>query len=391
MAETGPQEGEPRLTFRERTIALRSGLNPSTTDAERVQGYVLLKDGNRWVIVPPASHAQGNTRPSEFDAGICEGHFIQPHLVGTRLEWGAWDSCKSTAEPNDLYVHELKVSLRQQNPGFMRPWHMTRTLNSRTSERYSRAITVHGDDSCADRKRSQFPRPRMAQGARHLLQSRRVPRSKRPPWRAFRMIDHPAIAFRSALDAFRTARDSLVAVMEWCHHENVSSGRDAASVAVDYQISLHWAEALTSGGSPAAPEELLLAHDLALASFACELTADPDARTNVVCTRVLTGHSLQITSPPEVDDAFIRRWTSRAATEGLDVQWNRGEFSMPDVVALRERLVAGAGGPAVEVSSVRGQPTHALFQIAGSERDRDDWVQGANWPSWAELLTSPQQ
>lgn len=91
-----------------------------------------------------------------YSAGICAGYFINPRMVAGKLEWGAWDSCSSTASPNDLYVHELKVTFRQQNPGLMRPWYVKRTVTSPTSQRFNRAITVHVTSNCDDTNSHNF-------------------------------------------------------------------------------------------------------------------------------------------------------------------------------------------------------------------------------------------
>lgn len=131
----------------------RDGINISSANVESRGGYTFLQDGSRWAII----HSGSSTGKSDIDAGICTGSFFTPAMVAGKIEWGASDSCKSTAAPNDLYQHYITVNLRQGNTDVMTLGRMySKRWATSPNSRYSRVASVHVTLSCDNTTKHHF-------------------------------------------------------------------------------------------------------------------------------------------------------------------------------------------------------------------------------------------
>ncbi len=135
------------------------GIDPRQASIQTNGGYLLAVEGPDWAILAsPNTPSSGvSTLSADFDAGLCSGRFTLPAKIAGKLEWGASDSCSSTAAPNDLYQQYIKVSLRQGNTDV---WSLGRMYTKRTvtstNSRYSRVATVHQTSDCDDTNQHHF-------------------------------------------------------------------------------------------------------------------------------------------------------------------------------------------------------------------------------------------
>ena len=101
------------------SAAYDAGIDVNGAQIESHDGYTMISENGSWVIgfsANPTKSSMVSSRAS-FDAGICTGKFHPVMVIKNRLEWGAQTSCVSTASPNDLYRHSLRIELSQRNEG----------------------------------------------------------------------------------------------------------------------------------------------------------------------------------------------------------------------------------------------------------------------------------
>ena len=101
------------------SAAYEAGIDVDGARIESHDGYTMVSEDGSWIIGPSGNPKQSSisSNRSSFDAGICTGKFHPVMVIKNRLEWGAQTSCVSTASPNDLYRHSLRIELRQRNEG----------------------------------------------------------------------------------------------------------------------------------------------------------------------------------------------------------------------------------------------------------------------------------
>lgn len=147
------------LSHNNQVALARLGIDPQKASIQSQRGYILAVQAERWVIIPSAADTKpGIVSPSAaFDAGLCEGEFKGPAMVGNNIIWGAYDSCKSTASPNDLYQHFLEVDLRQGNTDVLSFGHMYIKRSARSlNGPFSAHANVYIDERCDDTNKHHF-------------------------------------------------------------------------------------------------------------------------------------------------------------------------------------------------------------------------------------------
>lgn len=151
-----PSQFAENLTPREKEVARRAGVNPAKAEKQTRDNLTMLSDSTAWVVMDNTQSDQAN-RSADFDAGICAGRFYAIRVVKNVLEWGAENSCASTAAPNDLYPHSISATLRQGNTGKLSIKMYTKhTASSPKSSAYSRVASAHGTHKCADNNTHKF-------------------------------------------------------------------------------------------------------------------------------------------------------------------------------------------------------------------------------------------
>ncbi len=151
-----PSQSAENLTPREKEVARRAGVNPVEAEKQTRDNMTMLSDSTAWVVIDDVQSGQTN-RSVDIDAGICSGRFYPIRVVKNVLEWGAENSCASTAAPNDLYPHSISATLRQGNVGKLSiRLYDKATVSSPKSSAYSRVASTHGMRKCADNNTHKF-------------------------------------------------------------------------------------------------------------------------------------------------------------------------------------------------------------------------------------------
>ena len=128
------------------TALLKSmGVLGETLMVEQHGDLAMIDDGKAWAVV--RTHQSDAVTPSSFSIGICQGKFLPTIKVGSRLEWGAQNSCVTT-NPNDVYPHRISSQIRigrYLGSIIMEPRY---TARSASYHEFNRIVTANGIQTC---------------------------------------------------------------------------------------------------------------------------------------------------------------------------------------------------------------------------------------------------